>query len=101
MKARLLLEDLSSDLMDANVFDNVRFTGDYREISSAEDFQKSLGVIQQKIVDIREKFKIKFIEKIAHFWLSVKIGESVSDVIVFPLIDRSQTKVKEKIEAWD
>ena len=36
----------------------------------------------------------------AHFFISVRIGERVLDLIVFPLVDRSQKKVQEKMNSW-
>lgn len=101
LKARLLLEDLSSDLLDNDLFDNARFEDEYTEVSSPEEFQRMLEILGEQIVRIRENLKIEFIERIAHFYISVKIDANFLDFIVFPLVDRTQNKVSEKIQAWE
>lgn len=101
LKARLLLEDLSSDLLDNDLFDNARFEDEYTEVSSLEEFQRMLEILGEQIVRIRENLKIEFIERIAHFYISVKIDANFLDFIVFPLVDRTQNKVSEKIQAWE
>ena len=50
--------------------------------------------------EIKDKFKIKHIEKIAHILFSIKVHNTVIDFLIFPQIDRQFSISKEKIKEW-
>ena len=100
IKASLMLEDLTTDLLISDIFETMAGANQFKEVNGINDLEHQLRTIQKNLSEIKDKFKIKHIEKIAHVLFSIKVHNTVIDFLIFPQIDRQFSISQEKIKEW-
>ena len=103
LTANLMIEDLKSDLLTTDIFEAI---DGYEEkiakrITSMTDLEYQLELLKENLVRISEKFKIQYIDKLAHLGLTFRSDQGTEvKFVIFPIFDRNLLQNSDKIKEW-
>lgn len=96
-----MLEDLTTDLLISDIFETLAGTDKFKEVTGLEELRNQIKTIERNLSEIKDKFKIQHVERIAHVLLSIKIQNTVQDLLIFPMFDSQFSKSKDKVTEWN